>query len=116
MASVERTAYPRFKRMVSDRELAEFFTATAQDVEWAQSRTRAPGHLFALVVMLKSCGRLGYFPQLEAVPEAIVEHVRAQLDLSGQVALRHDAPRTEPPATWENVRPAPCTRCRGTGG
>jgi hypothetical protein len=94
VASVERTAYPRFKRLVSDRELAEFFTATAEDVEWARRRARTPGHVFALVVMLKACGRLGYFPKLETVPKPSVEHVRAQLCLPGDVVLCHDAPRT----------------------
>jgi hypothetical protein len=35
MASIERTAYPRFRRVVSARELAGL-TPTADDVAWAQ--------------------------------------------------------------------------------
>jgi hypothetical protein len=39
MASIDRTAYPRFKRVVSSRELAEAFTPTAGEMEWARGRS-----------------------------------------------------------------------------
>lgn len=56
--------YPRFARLVSARELAEVFTPTADEVEWARSKTEDPQHLLALVVWLKAYQRLGYFPKL----------------------------------------------------
>lgn len=40
MASLERTAYPRFKRLIAQRELGEFFTPSAEEVVWARERTR----------------------------------------------------------------------------
>ena len=52
MASIERTAYPRFKRVTSARELDESFTPTADEIAWAQGLTRSPAHLLALVVAL----------------------------------------------------------------
>lgn len=61
MASIDRTAYPRFKRVVSARELAEAFTPTADEVEWARSKTATEQHFLALVVLLKCYQRLGYF-------------------------------------------------------
>ena len=39
MASIERTAYPRFRRMISGRELDEVFTPTQDEVSWARART-----------------------------------------------------------------------------
>ena len=71
MTSIDRTAYPRFARVVSARELAEVFTPTADEVEWARSKTEDPQHLLALVVWLKAYQRLGYFPKLDDVPAVV---------------------------------------------
>jgi hypothetical protein len=38
VTSVDRTAYPRFGRVVSGRELAESFTPTDAEIEWARTR------------------------------------------------------------------------------
>ena len=53
MASIDRTAYPRFRRVVSVRELAEAFTPVAGEVEWAQGRSQGESNFLALVVLLK---------------------------------------------------------------
>lgn len=74
LASIDRTAYPRFKRVVSAREVAEAFTPTAEEMAWARGKTQRDQHLLALVVRLKSYQRLGYFPKLPDVPLAVVEH------------------------------------------
>ena len=65
MASVDRTAYPRLPSMISVRELAEAFTPTVAEVEWARTSVIGPQALVALLVMLKCYQRLGYFPQWE---------------------------------------------------
>jgi hypothetical protein len=69
VTSVDRTAYPRFPRVVSGRELAEAFTPSDGEVDWARGRTQDAGHLLALVVRLKSYQRLGYFPKLAEAPQ-----------------------------------------------
>ena len=50
MTSVDRTAYPRFPRVVSGRELAEAFTPSDGEADWARGRTQDAGHLLASVV------------------------------------------------------------------
>lgn len=85
MASIERTAYPRFRRVVSARELAEL-TPTDEDVAWARARCRSDEHLLALVLSLRCFGRLGYFPRGEDVPAVVVDHVRRCLDLGDGIA------------------------------
>lgn len=92
MTSIDRTAYPRFARVLSARELAEAFTPTEAEVEWARSRTDDEHHLLALVVWLKSYQRLGYFPKLAEVPPPVAAHVRQVLGLAeDEVALRQAA-------------------------
>ena len=79
MASIERTAYPRFRRMIAGRELDEVFTPTQDEMSWARARTTTEQHRLALLVLLKCYQRLGYFPSLLKVPSEIISHVRVQL-------------------------------------
>jgi len=94
VASIERTAYPRFKPTPSTQELLDLYTPTAEELAFAQQVTRSSAHLFTLVVLLKAFQRLGYFPQLAEVPVAIVRHLRVCLRLGDDVALDYDEPRT----------------------
>jgi TnpA family transposase len=80
MASIERTAYPRFRRLVTARELA-LLSPTGDEVAWASSRARSDQHLLALVLALRCFQRLGYFPRPVDVPVMVVEHVRRGLEL-----------------------------------
>ncbi|WP_220448267.1 DUF4158 domain-containing protein [Nonomuraea diastatica] len=94
MASIDRTAYPRFKRGVSVRELAEAFTPTSDEITWAYGKTQSEQHLLALLVRLKCYQRLGYFAKLTDVPAAVVDHVRGVLELPDAVVAETDADRT----------------------
>jgi hypothetical protein len=94
MTSVDRTAYPRFGRVVPGRELADAFTPADAEAEWARSRTQAPEHLLALAVLLKSYQRLGYFPKAEDVPSVVVRHVRGCLGIGPDVEFGQTAERT----------------------
>lgn len=87
MASIDRTAYPRFTRAVSARELAEVFTPSAGEVEWARGKTQDDQHLLALLVWLKAYQRLGYFPKLADVPAVVAEHIRSAVGLPEGVML-----------------------------
>ena len=94
MTSIERTAYPRFKRLLSARELHVFYSPTADEVAWARGFAGSDEHLLAMVVLLKCFGRLGYFPPLQTVPAVVIEHVRRDLGLPEDVVAVHAAPRT----------------------
>jgi hypothetical protein len=94
VTSIDRTAYPRFKRMITPRELADSFTPSNEEIEWARDMTLSDPHLLALTVWLKSYQRLGYFPKLDEVPQVVVEHVREALRLPADVVAEVDATRT----------------------
>jgi hypothetical protein len=94
MASMDRTAYPRFKRVVPVRELNEAFTPTADEVAWAVDRSLGDSNLLSLVVLLKSYQRLGYFPNITDVPASVVEHIRGELGLAIGVDRASEAERT----------------------
>ena len=81
MASIERTAYPRFRRLVTAQDLA-FMSPAEDEVAWARARARSDEHLLALVLALRCFQRLGYFPRRAEVPGIVVEHIRRGLRLS----------------------------------
>jgi len=85
MTSIERTAYPRFKRLISAGELHGHFKPTREEVSWASQRTDSDGHLLALVLALKCFQWMGRFPQQDEVPGQVVDYVRRALKLPGAV-------------------------------
>ncbi len=94
VASIERTAYPRFKRFLSARELHVFYTPTPEEIAWACEVVDSDVHLLAVMVALKVFSRLGYFPGLDEVPEVVVDHVRRDLRLPEEVAVVYASTRT----------------------
>ncbi|CDR01229.1 DUF4158 domain-containing protein [Streptomyces iranensis] len=94
MTSIERTAYPRFKRLITAHELHLFFEPSREEVEWATARTDCDEHLLAQVLVLKSYQRMGCFPKLDEVPNTVVDFVRRAADLpEGTVPRNRTAER-----------------------
>lgn len=94
MASIERTAYPRFKRMFTTEQLHVCFTPTAAEIAFVQTNVRVSGHQLTCLALLKSLQWLGYFPALATLPDELVQHVRQALRLDEEVPLGYDEPRT----------------------
>jgi hypothetical protein len=86
MTAIERTAYPRFKLNPSAKELADLYTPTPEEVQFAQAQVRGKSGLLRMAVMLKSFQRLGYFPHPEFVPVAVITHLRSCLKLNSWVS------------------------------
>ncbi|MFI6597263.1 DUF4158 domain-containing protein [Nonomuraea sp. NPDC050536] len=82
MASIERTAYPRFKRLITARELHVFFTPSEEERVWAEEVTDSDEHQLALLIALKSYQRMGCFPKAYDVPDQVVEFVRRAVELA----------------------------------
>jgi TnpA family transposase len=85
MASIERTAYPRFRSTFTPAELHDVYTPNLSEVTLARGWARGPSSVLAALVLMKSFQRLGYFPNLDEVPTAIVDHIRGALDVRRDV-------------------------------
>jgi hypothetical protein len=85
MASIDRTAYPRFRRSISVRELREAYSPSLDELEWARQMTDSDEALLSLTMCLKCCQRLGYFARFDEVPASIVGHLRQELGLHESV-------------------------------
>jgi hypothetical protein len=53
VTSIDRTAYPAFKRMAS-RDPADVFTPSDDEIEWAWDKSSADARLPALMVWLRA--------------------------------------------------------------
>lgn len=85
MTAIERTAYPRFTRAPSLKELREIYTPTPTDVAFVALTARGPAQKFGLMILLKVYQRLGYFPKPDTIPGAIMSHLRAEMKLSADL-------------------------------
>lgn len=94
MASIERTAYPRFKRTYSNKELQHIYTPSMEETQFLYTIARGPENLLAAAVLLKSFQRLGYFPKAHDIPKVIVEHIRDSLNLPPNMSLDIKPSRT----------------------
>jgi len=94
VTSIERTAYPQFRRLVSARVLHVFFTPAEDEVAWARERTERPEALLALLVDLKCFQKMARFCSREEIPQSVTGHVRHCLGLAPEVEPDHGAART----------------------
>jgi len=69
MTTIDRTAYPRFKRALSERDLTEVYTLTEDEYELIERSTSDARTRLNFALLLKSCQRLAYFPKLTSIPK-----------------------------------------------
>ena len=90
MTSIERTAYPRFKRHFTSKELTEIYTPTRAEIAFAYSTTKGQSNIFNLLLALKSFQRLGYFSKFSELPHPIINHLRSCLKFPEEIIVGYD--------------------------
>lgn len=85
MPVIADTAYPRLAANPSPVELEEAFSPSIAELGFTEAHTRRPGPRLALLVLLKTFQRLGYFVPLANVPSVIVAHVATRAGLASAV-------------------------------
>lgn len=94
MTSIERTAYPRFKRQFTTKELTEIYTPTKSEIAFAYSTAKGESNILNLLVILKSFQRLGYFPSIADIPLKIINHIRSHLKFELDSVLGYESSKT----------------------
>ncbi|MFB7512990.1 Tn3 family transposase [Streptomyces sp. NPDC056144] len=94
MTSIERTAYPRFKRLITARELHVFFTPCEEERAWAEEAADSDEHQLTLLLALKSYQRMGCFPKAHDVPDQVMEFVRRAAELPEDTLPVYGSERT----------------------
>jgi hypothetical protein len=80
MTAIERTAYPRFKRILTAKDLEEVYTPTPQERFLALRSTKGTVAEAGFLVLLKTHQRLGRFVSLNDVPFSILNHIIKLID------------------------------------
>ncbi len=88
MASIERTAYPRFKSALSPQELRTLYEPTDAEREFTRAHARGDAGHLTLLALLKSHQYLGYLPQVDEIPQQIHHYLCQQLGLSPQTRFQ----------------------------
>jgi hypothetical protein len=68
MASIARTAYPRFKAALSAQELQTLYAPTEEERAFVATHTRTESQQLTLLALLKCHQSLGYLPTFETIP------------------------------------------------
>lgn len=85
MASIERTSYPRLKQNFTKTELKDFYTPTETEILFVKKTARQDETRLHLLIQLKIFQKLGYFPNLEDVPESLLKLLRRALRVSADI-------------------------------
>jgi TnpA family transposase len=94
MASIERTAYPRFKPSLTANELHALYCPTDEEREFISTHARGDTQQLTLLTLLKCQQHLGYLPALADVPEHIRTYLCQQLNLLPLIYEHIEAEKT----------------------
>lgn len=81
MPHSHETAYPRLKSTVTDTELAEIYTPTAEEIAFAEAHTQSETAKVGLLLLQKTFQRLGYFLPSVEIPQRTVRHITRSVRL-----------------------------------
>ena len=87
MASIERTAYPRFKATLSTQELQTLYAPTEEEREFVATHAWTDTQQLTLLTLLKCHQCLGYLPAFETIPSYIRQYLCQQLRLPSGTAF-----------------------------
>ena len=87
MTSIDRTAYPRFARRLSEEELEERYSLTTDEYRFVDVNARSESGRLTLAIMLKARQQLGYFPGCSEVPDQVRRHLIEKLGLPEETLL-----------------------------
>jgi Tn3 transposase DDE domain/Domain of unknown function (DUF4158) len=94
MASIERTAFPRFKSSLTTNELHALYCPTDEELEFISTHARGDTQQLTLLTLLKCQQHLGYLPALTEVPEQIRTYLCQQLHLLPLMYTHVEAEKT----------------------
>ena len=87
MASIDRTAYPRLGKQLSESELETLYAITDEEARLVRRATNGDSPRLTFLTLLKTRQHLGYFPALREVPDQIIRFLADSFGLSQSTPL-----------------------------
>src|SRR5579883_1775068 len=75
MPAIHETAYSRLKSHITPQELQEIYTPGLGEIRFYDKVIQGRRTKVQFLVLLKTFQRLGWFPTLQEVPPAIIQHI-----------------------------------------
>lgn len=91
MASIDRTAYPRFHTTLSASELHTLYAPTEVERDFVTTQLREASQQLTLLTLLKCQQSLGSLPACDAIPPYVLQYLVQQLRLPPETGF-HDTP------------------------
>ncbi len=79
MTAIHETAYPRVRSNLTEQELRDLYTPTADDAAFVARTTHSPVAVFGCMMLVKTFQRLGYFTAFDALPPRLIAHIATAL-------------------------------------
>jgi hypothetical protein len=92
MASIERTAYPRFKGNLTNAELEQLYQPSDEEMNFVSRHAKGSRQRLTLLVMLKTHQNLAYLPRLTEVPKQVVQYLSSCLGLINDIPILKETP------------------------
>ncbi|MEE9359202.1 MAG: Tn3 family transposase [Hyphomicrobium sp.] len=103
MTTIDRTAYPRFRRRYSADELRADFSLLHPDHRFIGKTARGRSGRLTLATMLVCRRRFGWFPRLRRIPSQVVIHMAGQLGLKDPTSLLNETKRKKTLAYYRDA-------------
>jgi hypothetical protein len=96
MTSIERTAYPHISanKIISQKTLDTCYVLTAEELDHINKNIRGNRMRFNFAIQLKSFQNLGYFVDVEEIPQTILEYLKKQMRIPHNTKSFYKHPRT----------------------
>ncbi len=92
MASIERTAYPRFKENLTPTELEQLYQPSLEEINFARRHAKGDRQQLNLLVLLKTHQHLGYAPAFTVVPKQVKHYLSEYLGLTDKQIMLQETP------------------------
>ncbi len=92
MASIERTAYPRFKQNLTPTELEQLYQPSLEEINFVRHHARGDRQQLTLLVLLKTHQHLGYAPTKTSVPKQVQHYLSDCLGLTDKRIMLAETP------------------------
>lgn len=85
MALINKTIYPKLKKVLTQEELSKFFTPTEDETTFAKSEVKGDLNVFSFLIYLKTFQALNYFPMVDEIPISLIRHMKEILHIRKKI-------------------------------
>jgi len=103
MVAIERTAYPRLKKQLSEVELRTHYHVNEQEQNLTRQNANGDSQRLTFIILLKTRQQLGYFQDLSSVSDQVKGYLAEKFDLSKETPILEEVNFKKTRFRYKNV-------------